>query len=55
MVFQRLFATAPDEILIAPEWGRNRHQILNDIEKNLAARDAVQGRIFTPNTVTFRD
>jgi hypothetical protein len=55
MVFQRLFATAPDEILIAPEWGKNRHQILRDIEKNLASRDAVQGRIFTPRTVTVRD
>ncbi len=28
IVFQRLFATAPDEILIAPVWGMNRHQIL---------------------------
>ncbi len=55
IVFQRLFATAPDEILIAPEWGRNRHQILQDIERNLAARNAVQGRIFTPRTVTVGD
>jgi len=55
IVFQRLFATAPDEILIAPVWGMNRHQILSDIEKNLAARDALQGRIFTPRTVMIRD
>ena len=46
IVFQRLFATAPDNILIAPAWGRNRHQILRDIEKNLEARDTEQGRKF---------
>jgi len=55
IVFQRLFATAPDDILIAPAWGRNRHHILRDIEKNLAARDALQGRNFTPRSVTVRD
>ncbi len=55
IVFQRLFATAPDSILIAPEWGRNRHQILQDIEKNLAIRDAVQGRIFNQRTVILTD
>ena len=55
VVFQRLFATAPDDILIAPEWGKNRHQILRDIEKNLAARDALQGRNFTPRTLTITD
>lgn len=44
IVLQRLFATAPDDILIAPLWGRNRHQILNDIEKNLEARGSYQGK-----------
>ncbi|GAB4491213.1 MAG: TIGR01212 family radical SAM protein [Thermodesulfovibrionales bacterium] len=44
IVFQRLFATAPDSILIAPEWGRNRHQILRDIEARLEARNVLQGR-----------
>lgn len=44
IVFQRLYATAPDAILIAPEWGRNRHRILQDIEKRLEARDTYQGR-----------
>jgi uncharacterized protein len=43
IVFQRLFATAPDSILMAPDWGRSRYQILNDIEKSLVARDAWQG------------
>lgn len=46
IVFQRLYATAPDAILIAPEWGRNRHQILHDIEKHLEFRQSWQGRKF---------
>lgn len=50
IVFQRLFATAPDDILIAPEWGKNRHRMLNDIEKRLNERNATQGRTFTPRT-----
>ena len=46
IVFQRLFATAPDEILIAPAWGKNRHQILNDIERNFEGKDVIQGKMF---------
>ena len=44
IVFQRLFATAPDSILVAPDWRRSRHQILSDIEKKLEKRDTHQGR-----------
>lgn len=51
IVFQRLYATAPDAILIAPEWGRNRHQILHDIEKNLELRQTYQGKKFDHVTV----
>jgi len=43
IVFQRLFATAPDNILVAPDWGRSRHKMLSDIEKRLEARDTRQG------------
>jgi radical SAM protein (TIGR01212 family) len=43
IVFQRLFATAPDSILVAPDWGRSGHQMLNDIEKRLEARGTHQG------------
>ncbi|MBA4373852.1 MAG: TIGR01212 family radical SAM protein [Thermodesulfovibrio sp.] len=46
IVFQRLYATAPDAILIAPEWGRNRHRILQDIEKRLVLRQTHQGSKF---------
>ncbi len=55
IVFQRLFATAPDDILIAPQWGRNRHQILNDIEKNLDARGVIQGEKFVPRKTAARN
>lgn len=48
IVLQRLFATAPDDILIAPEWGRDRHQILRDIEQAFVKRDTYQGKRFLP-------
>jgi radical SAM protein (TIGR01212 family) len=44
IVIQRLFATAPDSILIAPQWGKSRQEILRDIEKRLEARDTYQGK-----------
>jgi radical SAM protein (TIGR01212 family) len=43
IVLQRLFATAPDDILIAPQWGRTRHQIIRDIEARFETRNALQG------------
>lgn len=43
IVLQRLFATAPDEILIAPQWGKTRHQIVRDIEERFEKRNAFQG------------
>jgi radical SAM protein (TIGR01212 family) len=45
IVLQRLFATAPDDILIAPRWGRSRHRILRDIEKSLSEKDSYQGKL----------
>jgi radical SAM protein (TIGR01212 family) len=44
IVIQRLFATAPDSILIAPQWGMSRQEILRDIENRLEARDTYQGK-----------
>jgi radical SAM protein (TIGR01212 family) len=44
IVLERLFATAPDTILIAPQWGRSRQEILRDIEKRLEAKNTWQGR-----------
>jgi uncharacterized protein len=43
IVLQRLFATAPDEILIAPRWDRTRQEITRDIRERFIRRDAFQG------------
>ncbi|MCL4456584.1 MAG: TIGR01212 family radical SAM protein [Nitrospirae bacterium] len=43
IVLQRLFATAPDDILIAPFWEKTRQQIIRDIEERFIKKDAFQG------------
>lgn len=43
IVIQRLFATAPEEILIAPIWEKSRQSITTDIQRRLQVRDAFQG------------
>ncbi|HBG92111.1 MAG: TIGR01212 family radical SAM protein [Nitrospirae bacterium GWF2_44_13] len=44
IVLQRLFATTPDDMLIAPRWDRSRHQITNDIQQRFIERDTFQGK-----------
>jgi radical SAM protein (TIGR01212 family) len=44
IVLQRLFATAPDSILIAPRWETSRQETLQDIEKRLELKDIYQGK-----------
>lgn len=51
IVIQRLFATAPDNILVAPQWGRSRHEILRDIERALESRDTWQGKKYKAHAV----
>lgn len=46
IVLQRLFATAPDDILIAPRWDRSRHEAIRDIEQRFVQRDTFQGKKF---------
>ncbi|MFZ5997056.1 MAG: TIGR01212 family radical SAM protein [Nitrospirota bacterium] len=43
IVLQRIFATSPDDILIAPNWGRSRQEITRDIERRFEERNASQG------------
>lgn len=43
IVLQRLFALSPDDILIAPQWGKNRQEILRDIHDRFIERNALQG------------
>ncbi|OGW38409.1 MAG: TIGR01212 family radical SAM protein [Nitrospirae bacterium RBG_13_39_12] len=47
IVLQRLFATAPDSILIAPHWGKMRQEILRDIEKRFELKNTYQGKKMT--------
>lgn len=46
IVLQRLFATAPDAILIAPQWGKSRQGIIRDIDRRFESRGARQGRLY---------
>lgn len=43
VVLQRLFAAAPDDILIAPVWNKTRSEFLIDLDRLLEARGVVQG------------
>jgi radical SAM protein (TIGR01212 family) len=46
MVIQRLFASAPGDILIAPVWDRTRSEFLNDLDAYMERNGCSQGRIF---------
>ncbi|MBF0456914.1 MAG: TIGR01212 family radical SAM protein [Nitrospirae bacterium] len=46
IILQRMFATAPDDILIAPVWNKTRQQILIDIENKFRSAGAFQGKRF---------
>ncbi len=53
IVIQRLFATAPDNLLIAPRWSRPRSQIINDIMNAMKIRQTYQGRLFSSAMVSW--
>ncbi len=44
IVLQRLFATAPEDLLIAPRWGKSRQKTIRDIERKLVLKDTWQGK-----------
>jgi len=46
IVLQRLFASAPDEILIAPVWNKTRSQLLNDLDEYMERKGSFQGKKF---------
>jgi radical SAM protein (TIGR01212 family) len=52
IVLQRLFATAPDDILIAPRWDRSRHQITHDIQQRFIVRNTFQGKKYKVKEAT---
>lgn len=43
IVLQRLFAAAPEEILIAPIWNKTRSEFLRDLERSMIERNMWQG------------
>ena len=46
IVIQRLFASAPENILIAPVWDRSRSEFLRDLDGLLERRSSHQGRYY---------
>jgi hypothetical protein len=44
IVLQRLFAAAPDEILIAPVWSKTRSELLHDLDAFMEQRGSYQGK-----------
>lgn len=54
IVMQRLFASAPDDILIAPVWNRTRSEFLKDLDRYLEQRGSVQGGRFAASEARSR-
>jgi radical SAM superfamily enzyme len=48
IVLQRLFASAPDEILVAPIWNRTRSELLRDLDAFMEKKGSYQGRTHKP-------
>ncbi len=46
IVLQRLFAAAPDDILIAPVWSKTRSELLRDLDLLMERRGSYQGRLY---------
>jgi radical SAM superfamily enzyme len=49
IVLQRLFAAAPEEILIAPVWNKTRSEFLRELDACMAERGSFQGKLHTGN------
>jgi radical SAM protein (TIGR01212 family) len=52
VVIQRLTADAPRELLIAPDWCRNKLAVLRAIDRELLERDTWQGEHYTEQLLT---
>ena len=49
-IVERLYGDAPKDLLIAPDWCRNRSQIIDAIRQELDRRDTHQGSLYNPKT-----
>jgi len=45
IILQRLFAAAPEDILIAPVWNKTRSEFLIDFDAHFEKRDGFQGKL----------
>ena len=48
MVVERMFTDTPQQLLIAPDWGKSHIQVMQAIEAELEKRDTFQGRLYVP-------
>ena len=48
IVIERLFGEAPLGLLVAPNWGRTRNQVIQGIRQRMEERDLVQGSKYEP-------
>ena len=46
---QRLFAAAPDDILVAPVWNKTRSEFLLNLDARMEKRGSFQGKEYTRN------
>ncbi len=51
IVIQRLFAAAPDDILIAPIWNKSRSEFLNDLDSYLEKWESYQGKVLDSHEI----
>ncbi|MGE5328204.1 MAG: TIGR01212 family radical SAM protein [Deltaproteobacteria bacterium] len=49
LVIHRLTGDGPKNTLIAPQWSKNKREVLNHIEKELSSRNTCQGRLYKPD------
>lgn len=47
MIVHRVTGDAPRDLLIGPMWSLNKWEVLNAIDRELAARDTWQGKLYT--------
>ena len=50
IVIERMFGEAPLDLLVAPNWGRNKNDLVRDVARKFQERDVRQGAQFTRTT-----
>lgn len=47
-IVHRITGDGPHQLLLAPEWSKNKKAVMNRINQSLKERDTWQGRLYTP-------